>query len=305
MLAAAAVLTTATPTSQVQKSSERQYPPTGRQSPPRGCIAKLAACGYPDAGTNDGAHGALRPVSGEVTLDRPGEVYENVNITGDIVVRADNVRINNVIVTCKCGGQGHGIFIVPGVNGTTIENSILRGAGRTPESALGDGVLNAGGNRNTTARRLYIYNSGSTAWNGPGRISDSYMIVDTFVPGAHAETIYEGGGDGGIQATHDTLLNNQPQTAVVDNGSDYGPAAHDTIQDSILAGGGNMIYGGAGVGYRRPVDGPHILNNRFVRAPYGGFFRAGGSAGLGAAIDAHTIDWNGNYWDDNLTAVRM
>jgi hypothetical protein len=267
-----------------------------------GCITKLAACGYPDAGGSDGAHGALRQVSGPVVLSSPGQVFENADVDGSIRVTANNVTIRNVQVTVS-GGQGIVIYSghsgVP-VDGTTIQDTTIRGSSQTAAGALGDGVLNAGGNTNTIGQRLYIYNSGSTDWNGPGQVSDSYMIVDTYVPGAHDEAIYEGGGDAGIQAVHDTLLNTQPQTAVVLNGSDYGPAQHDSVQNSILAGGGYMIYGGYGAGYPAPIDGPHIKNNRFARSPYGGYYPNGGSSGVSASINPATIDWSSNYWDDNL-----
>ncbi len=291
--------TTGTTTTGTTTSSPGQPPSQ------KGCIANLAACGYPDAGGNDGAHGALTPVSGPITLNSPGEVFENKDVHGGIRVTANNVTIRNVRVTVH-GGEG--IIVYSGrtnvpIDGTTITDTTIRGATQTSSDALSDGVLNAGGNTHTTAQRLYVYNSGSTDWNGPGAIFNSYMIVDTFVSGAHDEAIYEGGGDDGVQATHDTLLNNQPQTAVVLNGSDYGPAAHDSVQNCVLAGGGYVIYGGYGAGYPLPVDGPHVLNNRFVRAPYGGFSRKGGSGGVAASIDKATIDWSGNYWDDNLTPV--
>jgi hypothetical protein len=270
------------------------------------CIKNLAACGYPDAGETDGAHGALTPASGAVVLDKPGEVYQNVDLSGSILVSADDVTIHNVRVTAD---GGDGIKIYSGdpnvaVDGTTITDTTVRGASQTSGGALADGVLNASGNTHTIAQRMYIYNSGSTDWNGPGAVSDSYLSVDTFVSGAHDEAIYEGGGDDGIQATHDTMLNTQPQTAVVDNGSDYGPAAHDAVRNCILAGGGYVIYGGYGQGYPLPVDGPHIVGNRFVRSPYGGFFPKGGSAGVSASINPSTIDWSGNYWDDNLAPVN-
>lgn len=287
----------------------RQNQPTAKHAEhsgsARSCIRSLAACGYPGAGVGDGAHGLLRPVSRSVVLSTPGQVYRDADVSGAILVTASHVTITNVRVTCECAGDQSGIKIYSGtpkrpITGTTITNSTIRGASQTRSGALGDGVLNAGGNTSTVAKGLYIYNSGSTDWNGPGAVSDSYMIVDTYVPGAHAEAIYEGGGGQGIEAVHDTLLNNQPQTAVVFNGSDYGPAQHDVVRDSILAGGGYMIYGGYGAGHPPPIDGPHIIGNRFARSPFGGYYEHGGSVAVSTWMDPPTIDWHDNYWDDNL-----
>jgi hypothetical protein len=276
--------------------------PTKPPTPPTThCISQLAACGYPDGGNNDGAHGKLTPVNGTVVLDKPGETYANMDVNGSIAVRANNVTIHNVRVTTD-GGEGIMIYSgnvdVP-VNGTTITDTTVRGAAPTSSAALTDGVLNAGGNGSTTATRLYIYNSGSTDWNGPGAISDSYMMVDTYVSGAHDEAVYEPGGDAGAQLNHDTMLNNQPQTAVVFFSRDHGAGAHDLISNSVMAGGGYLVYGAHGPTDPTPIDGPRIFDNRLVRSPYGGFFSEGGSFGQAVAIDWST-DWWGNYWDDNL-----
>lgn len=286
---------------------------------PRSCFSNLAACGYPDAGTNDGAHGALTAVWGNVYLTTPGQVYENRDVHGSVVVQTDDVTIRNVRVTTA----RLGIVIYSGnpkipIDGTTITDTTIRGLSRTSSGALSDGVLNAGGNTQTAATRLYIYNSGSTDWNGPGAISDSYMIIDTYVAGNHDEPIFEPGGDYGAQANHDTLLNDQPQTADVFFSS---PGSHDSVTNSLLGGGGFMIYGANGPTDTPPVDGPTITNNRFVRcltsSVYAqqsgisrcsdgpdshGYFPHGGSFGVAAAIGSLTT-WSGNYWDDDLASV--
>jgi hypothetical protein len=308
----------AAPTGSALPTLQIAEPPSHRPSL-HNCLSHLAACGYPDAGGNDGAHGALTPASGIVHLTRPGQVYENIDLRGNIVVQANDVTIRNVRVT----SAGQGVVIYSGnpripIDGTTIHDTTIRGLDRTAGGALGDGVLNAGGNTRTTGTRLYIYDSGSTDWNGPGAISDSYMSVDTYVSGHHDEAIFEPGGDDGVQATHDTLLNNQPQTADVFFSTGGGPGSHDSVTNSLLGGGGWMIYGANGKQDPPPVDGPRIANNRFVRClthsvfepksgttrcsggpDSHGYFPLGGSFGVAAALGSSTT-WTGNYWDDTF-----
>jgi hypothetical protein len=128
------------------------------------------------------------------------------------------------------------------------------------------------------------------------------MIVDTFSQGAHDEAVFEPGGDDGAQLNHDTMLNNQPQTAVVFFSVNGGRGQHDSVTNSLLAGGGYLVYGAHGPTDPRPLDGPRILGNRIARSPAGGYFPDGGSAGEAIAIDWPT-DWVGNYWDDTLGRV--
>src|SRR4051794_37921749 len=61
------------------------------------CMPKPSACGFPDP-TNTGVPPGtvLALANGVVTLSNPGQVYENKQLTGSIIVTAPNVRIRNV-----------------------------------------------------------------------------------------------------------------------------------------------------------------------------------------------------------------
>ena len=80
-------------------STERDATPPQepKQIPASGCMPDPSACGYPDIETVGVTPGAqLAPMSGVVTLDEPGQVLEDKQLTGSIVVTAPNVTIRNV-----------------------------------------------------------------------------------------------------------------------------------------------------------------------------------------------------------------
>ena len=139
-----------------------------------------------------------------------------------------------------------------------------------------------------------------------------------------------------IVANHDTLLNPSKQTAVIFAQGSNGPCEnHETVENSLLAGGGDMfgICGHTtGAGSSTLV----VKNNRFARRVCtksviadvegrgghecsgepserisyfdagegsGGYFPEGGFFGVfseGEGFYPSAIIWNGNYWDNNL-----
>jgi hypothetical protein len=255
------------------------------------CVHTPSACGYPDP-TNTGVPpGTSLTPSGPITVSTPGAVISRLDVTGTITVTANHVTIEESRVTAA-DASGSVVFIAAGVSGTLIRDSVIRGENSGPGS-VADGVLNAG-TGDTRAERVYVYNCAGTDWNGPGTVTDSYLITNAYRAGAHTEPIYYGGGtSSSLTVEHNTLLNPFNQTAAVFAGNDYGPQENLTIDDNLLAGGGYVIYGGANSSSTANV---RVTNNRFSSFyyPHGGYF------GLSAYMKWPVTTWRGNYWDAGL-----
>lgn len=247
-------------------------------------------CGYPDPTTTGVPPGTRLTPSAGITVARPGSVITNLDVTGSIAVNANDVVIRRSRVT-SYGPTGHNVVIAPGVRGTVIEDTTLRGVDPTGRPVQ-YGVINEGTDT-IVGRRLQMYNC-STCWAGPGTLEDSYVISDAVIAGAHYEPVYYGGRAGPLILRHNTLLNPHEQTAVVFAGNDYGNQTGLTITQNLMAGGGFIIYGGAGNNpYGASTRDVTITDNRFSNR----YWPHGGQYGVAASVNWSVTRWAGNRWD--------
>lgn len=302
------------------------------------CFAAPGACGYPDpAYHNVGPSqpcSALRPQAG-LTANLDGQVIKGLNITGRVNVAASNVTFEDDCITVNGDGTigSYALFISQGAVGTRISYSDISGANDTSASvevALGNDYKNAG----TTADHDYIYNCGECV-HGPWTLSDSYVAVglgavtNCNVNGStcpdHYEDVYI--SDDTFVANHDTLLNPNEQTAEVFGDTDGGAGGpgdnHVTILDSLLAGGGGVVYpaGNATSVGTGTID---IAGDRIARclthavkdvgtggvncrggADQHGFFPQGGYFFVAADIycGGPGQTWTDNVWDDDDRSI--
>ncbi len=307
---------------------------TGGGTQTTDCFASPGACGYPDPNYNNNSGatsvgsttpcGSL-PASGSVTASTNGQTIQNLNIAGGVAVDASNVTINNVCVTDPDGGSGAlAITIEAGSSNLLIEHTTVAGTSST--NALDTGIWNASNISSVTANNVYIYNAAED-WHGSGTVTNSYMQAGATYSGSHNEDVYL--SDTGITLTHDTLLNSTGQTAVLfgdnDGGAKDQPADnHWTVKNSLMAGGGYLMYLDAANNSSMPVGSStmDIENNRFGRClgpqhfdgsgttcttgtdKYG-YFPNGGY--YGGPVDDYCSGsgqtWSNNVWDDNSSAL--
>jgi hypothetical protein len=266
-------------------------PPTTTRPMPRprmtGCAAHPSACGYPDRSNTGVPAGVTLTPSGTITAGN-NTTISGKDVTGSIEVTGNNVTIKNTRVT-NTGDTASAIHIAPGVAGTTIENSTLRGQART--NAIQYAVSNSGSR--TIGRGLQMYYC-SECWAGNGKLQDSYAISDATINGAHYEAVYVPGGTTSPTALdHNTLLNPHDQTAgIFGDDHAYGPIHNLTINNNLVADGGDN--GAIATGCRGDGNtNVNITNNRlsFIydqSMPTGGY-------GEGS--------WTGNYRDDTLAPL--
>jgi hypothetical protein len=253
---------------------------------PLGCAPKPSACCYPDD-TNTGVP-ASTPLtaSGSLSIQTAGTVVSGLDVSGTVDVYANNVTIRNTRITTSSSGS-YALAIRPGVTGTTIEDTTIRGQDNNTNS-VEYAVFNISNNA-VSVTRANLYNCSECVIGGNVTVTDSY-IHDTADPaGAHVENIY---GYANTVLRHNTMFNPVAQTAVVY--LDPGPTNDCTITDNLMAGGGYTIYGGSSSS--QSSSNVVITNNRFART----YYPSSGNYGLDAYFSASGSgdSWSGNYWDD-------
>jgi hypothetical protein len=95
-----------------------------------------------------------------------------------------------------------------------------------------------------TVRRCEVSNVGDGV-----QVGDNVTIVDSFLHGMstgprkdwHTDTIQLVGGRN-LSLLHNTIINEQPQTAAVGVWSDLGPVDNVLVENNLIAGGGYSVY---------------------------------------------------------------
>ncbi len=277
------------------------------------CFAVPSACGYPDP-TNTGATGALT-ASGSITASTNGGVIEGKEITGQITVEANNVTIrNDKIVSADTGSGSAGIWVQNGHTGTKVINTTVAGKGSGASTV--EAAIRSYSGVTVEGSRLTQCDECVQAW--PLTVKNTYMKVSSIYSGAHAEDIYVCSGT--VDVDHSTLINEQGQTATVFGDTICGGGNKFTVTNSLLAGGGFVLYSQANStnpsGAQTTITGNHFvrcLSKAVYNSGSGGtacqsgpdsngLYPNGGYYGVGAYFSGPTT-WQGNVWDDNLATV--
>lgn len=220
----------------------------------------------------------LKPIKGQ-KITQEGTVLENVRITGQVTIEANNVVIRNFILDAN--GGNYGIRSTNGNTGLRFEHGELINA----KSALlyGTGFI---------ATALHIHESGSDGVKvqgkgGPTVVERCWIHHIGKNPGAHAD------GDQSVGVQDATFRYNNfdlpvstpapyKQNSCFILQTKRGPISHFVIDHNWLNGGGWTLYIPKENG-----DEIHVTNNKFGRD-----FRAGLMVGT-------PTSFIGNVWEDN------
>jgi len=220
--------------------------------------------------------GALVP-SGSITISTDGAVVENLDVTGQITVTADNVTIRNFRIDAS--GSWYGLQNSGGSN-LVIEDGEVFGS----RSA---GVLGS----NLTARRLYLHDHGGDAL----KVGSNSLVEYCFIEknGTNADAHADGNqtrGGSNITFRYNNIwmpspgTSNYPGTPYKSNAAfmlELG-ISNFVVENNWLNGGTYTVYCPS-----PEMSGVIVRNNRFGRDyQYG--LRAGNCA-----------EWSGNVWDNN------
>ncbi len=232
--------------------------------------------GYPDL-TNTGVPaGTTLTNSGSITINTDGAIIQDLNISGQIVVNADNVTIRRVRVT---SGDYYPIDYT-NHTGLLIEDSEVIGLSSNVTAGLSFD--------NYTARRVYLTGAadGFKA-NANVLIEDCYVNQLAIGQDTHNDGVQTTGGSN-VTLRHNTfkLGDQSGVSAVVQAGNEWGDNTDWVIENNLMDGGGWTINasGNRNINFQ-------ILNNRFTR-------RAGYGVGY---VQGST--WSGNIYDDDGSAA--
>lgn len=232
------------------------------------------SAGYPD-GTNTGVpSGATLTNSGSITVNTNGAIIQNLNITGQIVINANNVTIRRVRIT---SGDYYPIDY-SGHTGLTVEDSEILGTSSSVTAGLSFSDY--------TAKRVIV-----TGCADGFKANENVLIEDCYVYGlavgqdTHNDGVQTTGGSN-VTVRHSTfkLGDDTGVSAVFQFGNEWGTNTNWRIENCLIDGGGWSINASPDA-----EDNPNttIINNRFTR-------RAGyGVGGVGGAT------WSGNYFDND------
>ena len=230
--------------------------------------------------------------SGSLSITTDGAVYENLDITGDIWIDANNVTIRNFRVDGRFSSTSfYGINIAPGNRGILLEDGeILR---------TGNGIRGLG----YTARRMYIHDNNDDGLRPEGvRGSGPTLVEHCFIEsmglsdGAHADALQVSGvSDGSYDVTlrHNNFYMPAPGTPEHPGDASKAsaviflakPVSNYLIENNWMTGGGYTIYCGgntADVLWRNNI--------------FGGAFDYG-------PITGTCQNFTGNVWEDTGSPV--
>jgi hypothetical protein len=287
------------------------------------CFANPEKCGYPGVKSAGVANcSALPKTSGTKRITEP-ETIEDTNITGYVVIAAAGVTLNHDCVIFN-GGEAAGsaaVVLESAASSFTISNTTVRAENTTSDS-FEEAIRNDHSNTGAVASKDRFEDCAECIhqrWT----LSESYVVANgrAAAPGVHTEVWWF--DNNMIVANDDTLLNPAEQTAIVFAEGSGACEDHETVTNSLLAGGGYLFYfctHSTSVGSSTIA----IKNNRFARCATGkeyvsdtggyrckrgsdahGYWPRGGYFGtVGTHYTGSGQVWEKNFWDDDLKTVQ-
>ena len=226
---------------------------------------------YPDA-SNTGVQAGvqLTTYTGHLTISTPGQVVSGLIITGGVQISASNVTLENCIIEVPSSSPWN-VGVSSGLTGVTIKNCEIIGAGSSgPTGSYGIYVQ---GNSQVTINSVNMHDIGQGLVLNDGRVTleNSYIHDLRAGSGTHYEDIgYFGAAKSStffLNIQHNTLINQQIQTASVFLQNYFGPLNNVTVNDNILVGGDYTVYVDGSYSY--PTSNISITNNHMGAGIYG------------------------------------
>lgn len=270
------------------------------------CIVTPSYCGYPDE-TNTGVPVGTtlqevpediteggecwwwRADLGQVMMDDPGCILENVVVHGQVIVRDASQIIRNVRIETddlngvRCGWSGDVAHTAGNCVGLLIEDTEIVGVS---EFDCQEGMSSG----NYTARRLYIHNCQDGFKAGSNTLIEDSYVNDLLFYGEGSETTHNDGiqtlGSQNVTIRHNTIKisDTTGANACIQFNNADGNNSNWLIENNLFDGGGYVFNASP------TVADAVVRNNRFT---YGHSY---GIATSGILVDAL---WSGNYFDDD------
>lgn len=211
---------------------------------------------WPNSNNTGVPDGVTLTPSGGITITKAGTVISGLNITGPVIIMADNVTIENCKITAT---DFSGVRIMPGFSGTVVQNTEINGNGAH------NGIF---GNGTFLNNNIYSVENG-IALQGNNTVIEGNYIHDMYAPGSpHYDGIEIDGGISNVVIRGNTIINDHGQTSAVMIDNYFGPISNIKVDGNLLAGGGYTIYVD-GQFNSNPITGVSITNNHLGTGGYG------------------------------------
>jgi hypothetical protein len=238
---------------------------------------------WPDV-TNTGApsHLTLSQSDGMI-LTKAGTISSGLDIHGDVLIKADNVTLEN----CRVTSNGWAVVqIQSGVTGAVVQNCRLDGTGSAPDGTGNQGIM---GHGKFLRNNIYNVENGIVV-TGNDTVIDGNYIHDLKAGGApHYDGIQVDGGVSGLTIRHNTIINSHDSAGAIMIDNDFGPISNVSIDNNLLAGGSFTIYSDAKFN-SNPITGVSITNNHIAPGRYGSrLFRGNSPTYTGNSYDGAAL----------------
>ena len=189
--------------------------------------------GHPTAATTGVRAGVALQRTGTVYADEPGQVVDGLDVSGSVIVTADDVTIRNTRVTTN--GARYGIEIRGETTGTVIEDVDVVGT----DTNCSVGIVHS----RYTARRVDVSGCGDGIRVGPDTlVEDSYIHDQRKWEGTHNDAIQTMGGSN-ITIRRNTVAGPwKESTSALIMMADLAPIDRLTIEGNLLSGGTYTVY---------------------------------------------------------------
>lgn len=258
-------------------------PPSGGSSCPLPKYPSPSCTGVP-AGTN-----FIKTVNGDYTVTTPGQVIDGWNITGSLIIWADNTTVKNSqiggTVTSAKGMGGYDVYF----SFTITDSTVGPASGCIPSPGVGESKY--------TATRVYVRgHDDGFRMSGPGNVTvqDSFARLCYLPPevvggdGSHSDGVQAVCGDeslegpcSGLTFRHNTIdARGVPTTSMLNLVDTHLDTV--TAKDNMLAGGGYVMHLKWQGGPNWIVQGNHVVDQSWAYGP------------VDASSKCANYDWSGN-----------
>ncbi len=267
-------------------------PPPPPPPPSADGFPTAATTGYPKGLPGDTRRPVtLTPYTGPMLIREPGTVIDSKDINGQLQIRARNVVIRNSRIRVS---NASAIDTRDPNNNLLVEDTEIDGQ-NADRSAGGIALI---GYTGYTLRRVNAHRSGDILrMEGWAEVHDSWLHDPYHGATTHNDVIQSTNAYH-LRIVHNRLENQHTQTSCILLKADLGSISDVVVDRNLMNGGGYSFYWyDHNTGNYRITNGS-ITNNRFMRAPTGGFWPKGGYHGTHVFRAAQLPAWSGNVWHD-------
>src|SRR6266568_171952 len=308
-------------TSALSVAASITIPPSSQPTPPvNPTPPPIQPQGSWPTASNTGPTTTLASAGGDVTLDTPGEIYQNIKLHGTISVTACNVTIKNVEVDTGVPDTGDStpdLFAIWAkqpencgltIDHVTVQTSTIADATNTTDKYMTTAVRSAYGGPLTITNSKFLGMQIGVVGIGTGLVQGNYMELGQNMRGDHNENLEIYGGNN-LTINDNTMLNLNQQTAVIACFTDFGSNNNMTFSNNLMAGGGYTVYACGGLtddqGNPSPPKNVSFISNVFWKK----YFSSVGYYGEGRDYASSGGDqWAGNVYmnaDGTLTTQTV